>query len=196
MQQRGGEAERAATVRDPARRLILVGGGARSGKSAYALAHARAAGTRRVYVATAQPEDDEMRERIMRHRAERGAELETVEEPFDLAGALRRSAAADVVLVDCLTLWLANRLLRGEYPEAVLVALDAALAGPRARCTIVVTNEVGMGIVPENALARAFRDLAGRAHQRIAVAADEVYVAILGTVLRLRPAPVIESPVP
>lgn len=175
------------------RRLILVGGGARSGKSAFALARARAAGPRRVYVATAEAGDGEMRARIERHRAERGDDLVTIEEPLDLGSALRRSAGADVALVDCLTLWLANRLLRGESEEAVLAALDEALAGPRAPCTILVTNEVGMGIVPENALARSFRDLAGRAHQRVAALADEIHVAILGTVLRLRPAPLAES---
>lgn len=173
--------------------LVLVGGGARSGKSAFALARARRAGERRVYVATAEAGDDEMRARIARHRAERGPDLETIEEPLDLAGALRRSASADVVVVDCLTLWLANRLLREEAPEAVLARLDEALAAPRAPCAIVVTNEVGMGIVPESPLARAFRDLAGRAHQRLAAAADEIHVAILGTVLRLRPAPISES---
>ena len=173
--------------------LILVGGGARSGKSAFALDRARRAGRRRVYVATAEPGDDEMRERIARHRAERGDDLETIEEPLDLAAALRRSAAADVVVVDCLTLWLANLLVRGDAPEEVLARLDEALAAPRAPCAIVVTNEVGMGIVPDSPLGRAFRDLAGRAHQRLAAAADEIHVAILGTVLRVRPQPIVES---
>jgi adenosylcobinamide kinase/adenosylcobinamide-phosphate guanylyltransferase len=173
--------------------LVLVGGGARSGKSAFALDRARRAGTRRIYVATAEPGDDEMRERIERHRAERGGDLETIEEPLDLAAALRRSATADVVVVDCLTLWLANRLLRGDAPAQVLEQLDRALAVPRAPCAIVVTNEVGMGIVPDTPLARAFRDLAGRAHQRLAAAADEIHVALLGTVLRIRPQPIVES---
>jgi adenosylcobinamide kinase / adenosylcobinamide-phosphate guanylyltransferase len=181
------------SMQRPRPSLVLVGGGARSGKSAFALARARRAGERRVYVATAEAGDDEMRARIARHRAERGSDLETIEEPLDLAGALRRSAAADVVVVDCLTLWLANRLLRDEPPDAVLALLGEALAAPRAPCAIFVTNEVGMGIVPEGALARAFRDLAGRAHQHLAAVADEIHVAILGTVLRLRPPPIAES---
>jgi adenosylcobinamide kinase/adenosylcobinamide-phosphate guanylyltransferase len=173
--------------------LVLVGGGARSGKSAFALERARRAGERRVYVATAEPGDGEMRERISRHRAERGGDFTTVEEPLDLARALRRSSEADVVVVDCLTLWLANRLHRDGALDAVLARLDEALAVPRAPVAVFVTNEVGMGIVPESPLAREFRDLTGRAHQRLAAAADEIHVAILGTVLRVRPGPVVES---
>lgn len=183
-----------AKTGEPGSGLVLIGGGVRSGKSAFALARARALGPRRAYVATAEPGDAEMQARIARHRTERAGDgFLTIEEPLDLAAALRRSAAADVVVVDCLTLWLANRLLRNEPPEDVLGRLEEALAAPRARSAIVVTNEVGFGIVPENALARAFRDLCGRAHQRVAAAADEVHVAILGVVLRVRPSPIVES---
>lgn len=174
--------------------LVLIGGGARSGKSAFALARARAAGQRRAYIATAEPGDGEMRDRIARHRAERAGDgFVTIEEPLDLAGALRRSAPHDVVVVDCLTLWLSNRLLRNEPAEDVLARLGEALDAPRAPIAIVVTNEVGLGIVPENALARSFRDLCGRAHQQLVATADEVHMAFLGIVLRVRPAPIVES---
>lgn len=180
--------------------LILVGGGARSGKSRFALALAeRLAGgqaeARRVFVATARASDDEMAERIARHRSERHAGWETIEEPLDLPGALAR-VDADVVLVDCLTLWLANRLLRGEAAAAIEAAVEDLVRAARAHRghVVLVTNEVGMGIVPEHALGRVFRDLAGRAHQRLASSADQVYMAMMGLIVRLRPAPMVALP--
>ncbi|MGB8930461.1 MAG: bifunctional adenosylcobinamide kinase/adenosylcobinamide-phosphate guanylyltransferase [Anaeromyxobacteraceae bacterium] len=178
-------------------RLALVGGGVRSGKSAFALALARTLGPRRVFVATAQAWDAEMAARIAAHRAERATGFETIEEPFDPLAALARAQGADVVLLDCLTLWLSNLLVRGETEGAIhekVVALaDALRAAPCA--AIVVTNEVGMGIVPESPLGRTFRDVAGRAHQAFASRADRVYFAMLGTILRLAPGPVaVELP--
>lgn len=173
-------------------RLVLVGGGVRSGKSAFALARAAQLGQRRAFVATAEARDAEMRARIARHRAERGAEFRTLEVPLALPAALREFEAIDVVVVDCLTLWLANQLLRDAPQEQLLAAVDellATLAG-RSFHTVIVTNEVGMGIVPESALGRAFRDVSGLAHQRIARAADEVYFAALGMLLQLKPGPV------
>lgn len=176
-------------------RSILVGGGARSGKSSFALARARRLGTGRVLVATAEGLDPEMQARIARHRADRGSEFRTVEEPLELAGALGAITDADVVVIDCLTLWLSNLLLRGEAPERVLERADelARVVADRPFATILVTNEVGLGIVPENALARTFRDVAGTVHQRLAQDADEIHVALLGTVLRIRPGPVEPS---
>jgi adenosylcobinamide kinase / adenosylcobinamide-phosphate guanylyltransferase len=174
-------------------RLILVGGGARSGKSAFALAYARQLGRRCLFVATAQAHDDEMRARIARHRDERGPGFETIEEPVALPAVLARAPGDAVVLVDCLTLWLSNLLL-AEVPEAeILARIEAAAAAARARRspTLVVTNEVGLGLVPETPLGRAFRDLAGMAHQRLAALADESYLAVLGVVLRLHPAPLL-----
>jgi adenosylcobinamide kinase/adenosylcobinamide-phosphate guanylyltransferase len=174
-------------------RMILVGGGARSGKSSFALARAREIGPRRVFLATAEALDGEMRARVAAHRASRDETFATVEEPLDVPRALRRiGERADVVVVDCLTLWLANLVLRGDSEEAVLERVDRLAAAVAAApfASIVVTNEVGMGIVPENALARAFRDVAGIAHQRLAREADEVYLAALGMVIRLRPEPV------
>ncbi len=171
--------------------LVLIGGGARSGKSALALRLARARAAEVTFVATAQAFDDEMAARIARHREERDAAFRTVEEPLELGAVLRRETG--VVLVDCLTLWLSNLLCRGDTDEAVLAAFDAledALA-LRAAPAILVSNEVGLGIVPESALARRFRDLAGALHRRLAARADEVYLAAMGLVLRIKPSALV-----
>jgi len=182
--------------------FILVGGGARSGKTTYALARARALGPRRLYVATAERDppdgtaDEEMRARIARHRAERGDAFETIEEPLALPALLDETMARgrhDVVLVDCLTLWLSNLLCRGAGEAEALARvgdLAAVLARRRAH-VVVVTNEVGMGLVPETALGRLFRDVAGATHQRLAGAADEVHLAVMGLMLRVHPPPVL-----
>jgi len=177
-------------------RIILIGGGARSGKSRFALARARRLGSRRAFVATAEPVDAEMAARIAEHARERGSDFETVEEPLDLPAALARSAGFDVVVVDCVTVWLANRLLCGDAERDVLDAVDDLVARVerRERHFVLVSNEVGMGLVPETPLGRAFRDVTGRAHQRIARVADDLYFAILGTILRLRPGPVAIEP--
>ncbi len=176
------------------RRFVLVGGGARSGKSRFAQALAESLGPRRVFVATAQAFDDEMRARIDRHRQERGAAFTTIEEPLALPEAIAAlgEGDADVVLVDCLTLWLSNLLMRDAAAEPALRRIDdLARAIAARRChVVVVSNEVGMGIVPEAPLARVFRDLAGHAHQRLGEEADELYAALLGQILRLRPDPV------
>ena len=174
------------------KRLVLVGGGARSGKSRFALARARALGDRRLFLATAVRSDDEMRDRIARHRDERGMDFDTREEPLALAEALTAARDHDVILVDCLTIWISNLLVGGLSADAVrerIAALPAVLAA--RRCHIVlVSNEVGMGLVPETPLGRVFRDLAGFAHQLLAPIADELYFAALGVLLRLRPEPV------
>jgi adenosylcobinamide kinase/adenosylcobinamide-phosphate guanylyltransferase len=172
--------------------LVLVGGGVRSGKSAFALDLARRMGSSRAFVATAQALDAEMAARIERHRRERAEDFETIEEPLDLTGALARARGREVVVVDCLTLWMSNLILRGDSPEQVEEQVRAlAQAASRAsHATILVTNEVGMGVVPESALGRSFRDAAGRAHQRLARDAARVYFAALGTMLRLKPGPI------
>jgi adenosylcobinamide kinase/adenosylcobinamide-phosphate guanylyltransferase len=145
-----------------------------------------------VFVATAEARDGEMRARIERHQRERGADFRTLEVPLALAAALRDLESADVVVIDCLTLWLANLLLRDEPQEHLLAAVDELLGvlATRPFHCVIVTNEVGMGIVPESALGRAFRDACGLAHQRLAREADEVYFAALGMLLRLKPGPV------
>jgi adenosylcobinamide kinase/adenosylcobinamide-phosphate guanylyltransferase len=176
----------------PPARLILIGGGARSGKSRYALARAHALGERRLFIATAERSDDEMRDRIARHRAERGAVFDTLEEPRALPEALAADRDHDVILVDCLTIWISNLLVGGAPPTAVeerVAALLVELARRRSH-VVIVSNEVGLGLVPETPLGRVFRDLTGQAHQRIAALADELYFGAMGVLLRLRPGPV------
>jgi adenosylcobinamide kinase / adenosylcobinamide-phosphate guanylyltransferase len=167
-------------------RVLLVLGGARSGKSRYAESVIEAASCPALYLATAEPRDGEMAERIRRHRARRGRQWATLEEPLDLAPSLIREARADrPILVDCLTLWLANLLEAGravETESAALVEALGALAGP----VVLVANEVGLGIVPENALAREFRDHAGRLNQAVAARASRVVFIAAGLPLTLK----------
>ena len=173
-------------------RFVLIGGGARSGKSRWALARAQALGARRLFIATAERSDDEMRDRIARHRAERGGTFDTVEAPLALPEAIAADRDHDVIVIDCLTIWIANQLVGGAPPDDVLARVNALADVVRARRAhvLVVSNEVGMGLVPETPLGRVFRDLAGGAHQRLAPLADELFLAVTGVVLRLRPAPV------
>lgn len=164
-------------------KLTLVTGGARSGKSRLAERLVRAAGLPLTYIATAEAWDDEMRARIAAHRQDRGGDWTTVEAPRDLTGAL--DGAGGAVLIDCATLWLSNTLLAEADLEAEVAALLAALArhsGP----VVVVSNEVGWGIVPDNALARAFRDEQGRLNQRLAEGADLVVGVMAGLPLVLK----------
>ena len=174
------------------REIVLVGGGARSGKSAFALARARELGVRRLFIATARRYDAEMDDRIARHRAERAQEFETLEEPLAVPQVLGRATGYDVAVVDCVTLWLSNQLIDGAGQDEIERRVrDLAVALERAPCHVVlVTNEVGMGVHPESALGRTFRDVAGRAHQRLASVATEIQLAVLGVVLRLAPGPI------
>jgi adenosylcobinamide kinase / adenosylcobinamide-phosphate guanylyltransferase len=164
----------------------LVLGGARSGKSRHAQLLAEEAGGRLVFIATAEAFDGEMRDRIARHRADRDARWHTVEAPIDLPGALRAvDAPGTTILVDCLTLWTSNLLLADADIAAACEALLAALAQVEAP-VILVANEVGWGIVPDNALARAFRDAAGLVNQRVAAAVSQVYLMVAGLPLVLK----------
>lgn len=172
--------------------LVLVGGGVRCGKSAFALALARRLGRRRVFVATAEAGDGEMAERITRHAQDRGPDFRTVEAPRDVVRAVRAIEEADVVVLDCLTLWMSNLLLDGRSETEILSEVDSLVLAFREQPfhSVLVTNEVGMGVVPESPMGRAFRDVIGRMHQRFARAADEIYFGALGTMIRLRPEPV------
>lgn len=164
--------------------ILLVGGGSRSGKSRHALELARRIGPRKAFLATAQAFDGEMTERIRRHREERGPEFTTFEEPIELAPAVARlEADFDVVVVDCLTLWLSNVMLSGRDP-GMEETLDT-MARSTMSC-VLVTNEVGCGIVPENELARQFRDRAGILNQQAAARAIEAYWMVFGIPLRLK----------
>jgi adenosylcobinamide kinase/adenosylcobinamide-phosphate guanylyltransferase len=167
--------------------FTLVLGGARSGKTAFAMAAARAAAARPVMIATGQAFDDEMRVRIARHQQDRGDGWVTIEAPLDLHGALAGLAADDAAVIDCLTLWLSNLIHAQADIGAKAAELLAALAACPARVWLV-SNEVGQGIVPDNALARRFGDEAGRLHQILAQAADEVFLIVAGLPLRLKPA--------
>ncbi len=167
--------------------LVLVGGGSRSGKSSYALNLARALPEPRAFVATAQPYDDEMRERIAKHQLERADEFATCEEPFDLAGIIQRlETSHPVIVVDCLTLWLTNLLLHEESSMDVRIAAFLAAATASPASIIAVTNEVGCGIVPDNALARKFRDLQGRLNQDAAQVATEVVWMVFGYPMKVK----------
>ncbi len=161
--------------------ITLVGGGARSGKSRYALELARKTGGRLGFVATAEARDEEMRSRIEAHQAERGPEFSTIEAPLDLATAY--AMPYDVCVVDCLTLWCSN-LLFAE--RDIATETNAMLSAAKDRDVILVTNEVGCGIVPDNALARRFRDEAGRMNQRCAEAADTIYWMVFGVPLKIK----------
>ena len=170
--------------------ITLVLGGARSGKSHFAETLARESGLDRLYLATAQAYDDEMRERIARHRLDRaGHGWETVEEPLDLATTLRAITRPDaVVLVDCLTLWLSNVMLGDLAVPASTEGLLLALAEAKGP-VILVSNEVGLGLVPETPLGRAFRDEQGRLNQRVAALASRVVFVAAGLPVTLKDIP-------
>lgn len=166
---------------------LFVLGGARSGKSRYAQARAEMLGGRHHFVATAEAFDDEMHERIARHQADRDARWQTVEAPRDLPAVLDALNAPDaVVLVDCLTLWLSNLLLADADPGLAEGELCRAIKQFSGQI-ILVSNEVGLGIVPANALARRFGDAAGRLNQAVAATAAEVVLLAAGLPLTLKP---------
>lgn len=166
-------------------KIVLVTGGARSGKSRFAESETLKFAPQATYIATAQPFDAEMEARIAAHQSRRGPEWTTLNAPLDLCGALARSDGAAPRLVDCLTLWLTNLMLGGQNWEGEVARLVETLAA-QASPVVLVTNEVGAGIVPENALARAFRDAAGIANQRVAGVADAVFFVTCGLPLRLK----------
>jgi adenosylcobinamide kinase/adenosylcobinamide-phosphate guanylyltransferase len=152
--------------------LVVFVGGARSGKSTLAVERADAEGRPVTFIATGEPGDEEMTERIERHRRERPAAWTTVEEPLDVHGAAASVPPGDTVIVDCLSLWVAN-------------GGDGAVLAPRPGLTVAVTNEVGLGIVPDNALARTYRDDLGRVNAAWVEASDEAYFVVAGKTLRL-----------
>lgn len=165
--------------------LILITGAARSGKSRRAEALVRGLPGPPVYIATAQPFDAEMADRIARHRADRGPGWRTFEEPLELCRALAATDGDGPRLVDCLTLWLTNLILADRAPEAETDALISTLAAQSAP-VVLVTNEVGWGVVPDNALGRRFRDEQGRLNQRLAAVADRVELVVAGLPMTLK----------
>lgn len=173
---------------DQSRSLILILGGARSGKSTHALRLAAGA-SELLFIATAEARDDEMAAKIARHRAERPAGWRTLEAPIRLAEALARTPPAPVVILDCVTLWVSNLLLaEGATWETAAAELDALLAWYRQSQStlIVVSNEVGLGLVPGDALSRAYREWLGWFNQRLAAEADHVYLLVAGLALDVK----------
>ncbi len=170
-------------------RRVLVLGGARSGKSRTAQELAEATSEKRIYIATAQAHDDEMRDRIAHHQSERDHLWRTCEAPLDLAQTIRtQTGPGQAVLVDCLTLWLSNVLLAGRDVEQETEQLAEAI-GDVAGPLILVSNEVGQGIVPATSLGRTFRDAQGRLNQRVAAACDAVVFVAAGCPVLIKPAP-------
>ncbi len=166
---------------------VLVLGGARSGKTGFAERLAMRAGNRPAYLATAEALDDEMRERVRTHKQQRGGAFATIEEPLELSSALERLAIShDAILVDCLTLWITNMIVANQNVAEAVDELIATLANITEARVILVSNEVGLGIVPDNAMARMFRDLAGSAHQRLAEICDDAYFVVAGLPMVLK----------
>ncbi|CAA6679503.1 MULTISPECIES: bifunctional adenosylcobinamide kinase/adenosylcobinamide-phosphate guanylyltransferase [unclassified Lentimonas] len=176
-------------TRSTSNTVTLVTGGCRSGKSRFAEELACQAQTPRCYIATAEIFDEEMRARVDLHRAQRGEAYETVEAPIDLAGAITAvPEATQVILVDCLTVWLGNLMHHkedfSEHCAEVQALLEVLKAPP---CPIVfVTNELGMGLVPETSMGRRFRDVAGRLNQQVAALANEAFFIVSGLPLKLK----------
>lgn len=164
-------------------RFVLILGGARSGKSSFAMGLAEKGKGKKIYLATAEALDDEMRERIEKHKKERPPSWKTVEEPEHIPKALRElRTECNVVVLDCITLWLSNLLHSGYDEKKVWEKIKEFQSVVKENDTMLlaVSNEVGLGIVPDNPLARRFRDLAGKVNQKLAEAADEVYFLVSG----------------
>jgi adenosylcobinamide kinase/adenosylcobinamide-phosphate guanylyltransferase len=175
----------------------LILGGARSGKSHRALALGQQSRGRTAFLATAQSLDDGMRARIARHRAERPRSWITVEEPFDIVAACRRLAGRhDVAIVDCLTLWVSNRMSRGDRDETILDGADelAKLMSERLLSLIMVSNEVGSGVHPPSELGLRFQDVLGSVNQRVAAAADRVTLMVAGVPVSIKDSPPVPGP--
>ncbi|KIH76328.1 adenosylcobinamide kinase /adenosylcobinamide-phosphate guanylyltransferase [Geoalkalibacter ferrihydriticus] len=170
-------------------RTVFITGGARSGKSTFAQQQAEACPGPLLYLAAARVEDAEMAARIQAHRAVRGARWQTLEEPLEIVRALSGACGYGAVLFDCVTLWLSNLLFHHQEDQTLILNAVDQLAATLTQLEIpvfIVSNEVGSGIVPENRLARLFRDLAGTANQRLAAVADEAWLVAAGCPLRLK----------
>ena len=184
-------------------RLILILGGARSGKSTFAERLAASSGKRVAFIATATASDEDMQDRIARHRASRPAEWKTIEEPLDLVYALQEASnEADVILLDCMTLWLSNwmgqpaftgeteNVILNSATKSALAATEALLAAVKilavGKTVLLVSNEVGLGIVPMHPLSRAYRDTLGWVNQRIAQDAERVYLMVAGLAVDIK----------
>ena len=174
-----------------ANNITLIIGGARSGKSAYALSEANLHPGRKVFIATAQAFDSEMKTRIARHKAERGPEWDTFEEPVKIGEAFLASAGGNygAIVIDCLTLWVSNLLLGEEAVEEKFRSLETALLSRGDSAVYIVSNEVGMGIVPEYPLSRTYRDLLGNLNRLLAGVASRVVYMVAGIPVEIKKRP-------
>lgn len=186
------------------RKIVFITGGARSGKSTYALSNATKISGDKAYIATAEALDEEMRERIEKHKNQRGKDWNTYEEPFRIAEVIKEiEGKYTVIVIDCLTLWLSNLLIRTQNTEHRTQTIEMEIVGfldslsrfkdspvcglGSGFCSLyIVSNEVGMGIVPKNDMARKFRDMAGFLNQKVAEVADEVYLVMAGIPMRIK----------
>jgi adenosyl cobinamide kinase/adenosyl cobinamide phosphate guanylyltransferase len=170
------------------KKVIFITGSVRSGKSRLACEFARRSGLKVVFLATAQPLDKEMKKRISAHKRERPAGWLTVEESLDVNAVLKKRSSNEIVILDCLTLWLSNLLVAGQGISAVNARIKKIIQAIRdcRASIIIVSNEVGWGIVPENKLARDFRDIAGIANQKIAAVSDETYLCVVGVPVKVK----------
>ncbi|MDL2269752.1 bifunctional adenosylcobinamide kinase/adenosylcobinamide-phosphate guanylyltransferase [Desulfosarcina sp. OttesenSCG-928-A07] len=171
---------------------ILVLGGCRSGKSSHALSLAGSMGKKRIFVATCVPYDVEMTDRVRHHQQERGQDWHTLEVPLDLSGVIKtHSPRSDVILIDCLTLWLSNLLMENDSVEWIQKEITALAQAVKEapKSVVLVSNEVGAGIVPENRVARLYRDLAGWMNQAMARACNQVIWTVAGIPVTLKPSP-------
>ena len=169
------------------RKIVFVTGGARSGKSSFALKEASRIKGKKAFIATAEALDEEMRERIEKHRKQRGKDWDTYEELLKIPDMIKKiEGHYRVMVLDCLTLWLSNLLQNSLDSEAEIESLVSLLVTRHPSSLFIVSNEVGLGIVPENELARRFRDLSGYLNQKIAGIADEVYLMTAGIPLRIK----------
>ena len=173
--------------------FIFITGGRRSGKSSYALELAESIGEKRLYIATAEPLDAEMKERAINHKKERGDKWDTAEEPIDIVNILNHSKKYDVILIDCLTLWLCNIMHNGEpsgEPDNKTIMKHIHTLADSCAASdikiIAVTNEIGLGVTPDNALSRRFADLAGLMNQLMAAKADKVIMVVSGIPLTIK----------
>ncbi len=174
------------------RKIMFITGGCRSGKSRYALDYANRNFSKKLYLATSEVRDEEMARRVENHKRARGPEWQTIEEPIKVAETISQYGdRAEVILVDCLTLWLSNLLLRWDDESKIMEEVGRlAAAVEKSRATsVIVSNEAGMGIVPDNPLGRRFRDLSGTANQKIAATADTVIFMVSGIPMFLKGSP-------
>lgn len=168
-------------------KIIFITGGARSGKSSFAMAEASRINGKKAYIATAEALDEEMRQRIEDHRRQRGNEWVTYEEPIKIIDVMKKiEGKYSVIVIDCLTLWLSNIMYAGLDIKAEIEYLISSLLTPHSSLMYIVSNEVGMGIVPENEIARKFRDLTGILNQKMAEVSDRVYMVVAGIPIKIK----------